>query len=206
MANLMGQLGHPRDPTRAVPLLKQAADLSDVDVPQPSYVYGMLLLGEFNHVDIPSALFLPYLSTGGATLRTEEERDEARHAEARKYIERGSYLNFAPAQYKSGWSYEYAKMGCAFDPLLSVSYYTLASEQGEVEADMALSKWFLCGAEGAFDKDEGLAYTFAERAAKKGLPSAEFAMGYYLEVGVGGRKDLNEARRWYELVSNVLSA
>ena len=28
---------------------------------------------------------------------------------------------------------------------------------------MALSKWFLCGAEGAFEKDEALALTFAEK-------------------------------------------
>jgi len=28
---------------------------------------------------------------------------------------------------------------------------------------MALSKWFLCGAEGAFEKDEALAVTFAEK-------------------------------------------
>ncbi|KAJ7735578.1 hypothetical protein B0H14DRAFT_2994729 [Mycena olivaceomarginata] len=59
---------------------------------------------------------------------------------------------------------------------------------------MALSKWFLCGAEGAFDKDESLARTFAAKAAAKGLPSGEFAMGYYNEVGIGGGLDLGEAR------------
>jgi TPR repeat protein len=68
---------------------------------------------------------------------------------------------------------------------------------------MALSKWFLCGAEGAFDKDESLAFTFAEKAARKGLPSAEFAMGYYTEVGVGGAKDIEAARKWYTRVSNT---
>ena len=51
---------------------------------------------------------------------------------------------------------------------------------------MALSKWFWCGAEGAFDKDENLAFTFAEKAARKGLPSAEFVMGYYKEAGSVG--------------------
>jgi hypothetical protein len=35
-------------------------------------------------------------------------------------------------------------------------------------------------------EDEELAYTFVEKAARKALPSAEFAMGYYTEVGVGG--------------------
>jgi len=67
---------------------------------------------------------------------------------------------------------------------------------------MALSKWFLCGAEGAFEKDESLAFTFAEKAARKGLPSAEFAMGYYKEVGVGGTKDIEAARMWYQLASD----
>jgi TPR repeat protein len=40
--------------------------------------------------------------------------------------------------------------------------------------------------------------TFAE---KKGLASAKFAMGYYAEVGVGGPKDIEAARRWYSRVS-----
>jgi hypothetical protein len=69
---------------------------------------------------------------------------------------------------------------------------------------MALSKWFLCGSEdgagGGFEKDEKLAYTFAEKAAKKGLPSAEFAMGYYKEVGVGGPRDIESAVWWYTKV------
>jgi hypothetical protein len=48
-----------------------------------------------------------------------------------------------------------------------VQWYSLASQAGEAEADMALSKWFLCGAEGAFEKDEGLARTFAGKAGGK---------------------------------------
>jgi hypothetical protein len=65
---------------------------------------------------------------------------------------------------------------------------------------MALSKWFLCGAEGCFEMDEELAFTFAEKAAKKNLPSAVFAIAYYHEVGIGGHKDLTAARQWYEKV------
>jgi TPR repeat protein len=41
---------------------------------------------------------------------------------------------------------------------------------------MGLSKWYLCGGEG-FAPNEEKAYIYAERAAKKGLPQAEFAMG-----------------------------
>ncbi|KAI0346356.1 HCP-like protein [Trametopsis cervina] len=186
MANLMGQLQLPPSAAAALPLLNRAATLATVDVPQPAYVYGLLLLEEFSHITIPPHLFAPYIPQGSSA-----------QAEARKHLERAAYLNFAPAQYKLGHSYEFATPPFPFDALLSVQYYSLASQQGETEADMALSKWFLCGSEGAFEKDEGLALTFAEKAANKGLPNAEFAMGYYAEVGVGGPKDIATARMWY---------
>ncbi|TBU41304.1 HCP-like protein [Dichomitus squalens] len=187
MAHLMGQLGFTADPQAALPLLNRAATLATIEVPQPAYVYGLLLLNEFSHVSIPPQLFQPFLPPGV----TPPE-------EARRHLERAAYLNFAPAQYKLGHAYEFATPPFPFDALLSVQYYSLASQQGEIEADMALSKWFLCGAEGAFDKDEGLAWTFAEKAARKGLPSAEFALGYYSEVGVGGPRNIDAARKWYQ--------
>jgi len=86
-----------------------------------------------------------------------------------------------PAQYKMGYLYEHAAWGMAFDPLMSVQWYSLASQGGEAEADMALSKWFLCGAEGHFGKNEDLARTFAEKCGRKGHPNGCFAMGYYFE-------------------------
>jgi len=41
---------------------------------------------------------------------------------------------------------------------------------------MGLSKWYLCGGEG-FSPNEEKAFVYADRAAKAGLPQAEFAMG-----------------------------
>jgi hypothetical protein len=41
----------------------------------------------------------------------------------------------------------------------------------------ALHKWFLWGAEESFEKDEGLAFTFARKAASKGLLNLELALG-----------------------------
>lgn len=46
------------------------------------------------------------------------------------------------AQYKLGHFYEFAREPYAYDPLLSVQYYTLASSSGEAEADM-VRVWFL---------------------------------------------------------------
>ncbi|SPC64403.1 related to SKT5 - protoplast regeneration and killer toxin resistance protein [Ustilago sp. UG-2017b] len=185
MANLLGQLDLPVNHARAIAMLRGAADKADLDTPQPSYIYGMLLAREFSHVDIPPHLLKP------------SNVQDSTEDEARRRIQRAAYLNFAPAQYKCGWLYEYAQLGCAFDPLLSVQYYSLASQGGEIEADMALSKWFLCGAEQYFEKNETLAYTFADKAARKGLPSAEFALAYYHEVGVGTERNVDFARKWY---------
>ena len=71
---------------------------------------------------------------------------------------------------------------------------------------MALSKWYLCGSEGNFEKNEALAVTFAEKAASRSLPSAEFALGYYREVGINGQKDIEQAKRWYTRVCSFLLA
>ncbi|KAG9086637.1 hypothetical protein FRC06_002996 [Ceratobasidium sp. 370] len=192
MAHLLGQLGFPSTPSLAVNLLREAADLSTVDVPQPSYVFGMLLLGEFAQVTLPPAILAQALPAPTPS------NPHPRASEARRRIERSAYLGFGPALYKIGWAYEHAKMGCTYDPLLSVQYYSAASQRGEGEADMALSKWFLCGSEGAFDKDENLAVVFAEKAANRGLASGMFAMGYYCEVGVGVKADRAEAIKWYQ--------
>ncbi|CAE6517113.1 unnamed protein product [Rhizoctonia solani] len=192
MAHLLGQLGFTANPAVAVPLLQEAADLSDVDVPQPAYVFGMLLLGEFTHVQLPPALLAQTLPAPTPA------NPHPRASEARRRIERAAFLGYGPALYKIGWAYEHAKMGCTYDPLLSVQYYSAASQRGEAEADMSLSKWFLCGSEGFFDKDENLAVVFAEKAANRRLATGMFAMGYYYEVGVGVKPDRTEAMKWYQ--------
>ena len=193
MAHLLGQLGLDVNIDAAMALLQRAAGLATVQVPQPAYAYALLLLNEFAQASIPAHHITAFTA-------------DPLH-DARKYLERAAFLHFAPAQYKLGHAYEYAQPPFPFDPLLSVQYYSLASQQGEPEADMALSKWFLCGssdtdAPGAgFDKDEALAFTFAQKAAKTGLPAAEFAMGYYAEVGVGQSKNIQNATMWYTRAS-----
>ncbi|KAJ3865389.1 HCP-like protein [Lentinula novae-zelandiae] len=210
MAHLLGQLSLPPSPSTALPLLHRAALASTIDTPQPAYVYALLLLSEFTQSQIDPGLFyklnllppsLSHLGPRGLLL------------DARTHLTNSAFLHFSPAQYKLGHAYEFATPPFEFDALLSVEWYSRASQQGETEADMALSKWFLCGSRiggpngssppstslGGFDKDEQLARIFASKAAHKGLPSAEFAMGYYCEVGIGGAIDLDEALRWYSL-------
>ncbi|KAJ7857335.1 hypothetical protein B0H14DRAFT_3448025 [Mycena olivaceomarginata] len=187
-AHLLGQLGLQPDPAAALPYLHQAAARATLQCPQPAYVFALILLGEFT-TPVAAPLLQPFLPPG-----------QTREGYARQMLERAAALHFAPAQYKLGHAYEFAvpaRCRVPVRPAAVGAVVRLASQAGEAEADMALSKWFLCGAEGAFDKDESLARTFAAKAAAKGLPSGEFAMGYYNEVGIGGGLDLGEARAWY---------
>lgn len=117
--------------------------------------------------------------------------------DARFNIEKAAYLGFAKAQAKMGSAYELCQLGCEFDPTLSLHYNALAARQGEAEAEMAISKWFLCGYEGLFEKNEDLAFKYALRAASSSLATAEFAMGYFYEIGMHVPVDLNKAREWY---------
>ena len=80
-------------------------------------------------MSIPPHLFQPFLTPG---ITPPEE--------ARRHLEHAAYLNFAPAQYKLGHAYEFATPPFPFDALLIVQYHSLASQQGEIEADMVLSK------------------------------------------------------------------
>jgi len=79
---------------------------------------------------------------------------------SRVNIEKAAYHGFAKAQVKMGASYELCQLGCDFNPALSLHYNALAARQGEPEAEMAISKWFLCGHEGVFEKNDELAFTY----------------------------------------------
>jgi len=93
------------------------------------------------------------------------------------------------------------KVGCLSLAGILSHPLTLA---GEPEADMAISKWFLCGHDGVFEKNEELAFKYAERAAAAGLATAEFALGYFYEIGMHVLADLKEAQLWYGKVREYL--
>jgi TPR repeat protein len=208
MSYLQGQLNLPQDPSIAMPLLQRAAFLSSIEVPQPAYVYALLLLQEFPHITLPQQLLQSLVPTAHPT--NPGAPPPTLMTESRKYLERSAYLGFTPALYKLGQSYEHAIPPFPYDPLMSVQYYSLASQQGDPLADLALSKWFLVGSSGntdpnapgsqgeGFEKDESLALIFAEKAASKSVAGGEFAVGYYCEVGIGRPVDLKEAKGWYE--------
>ena len=147
---LLGELKTEPDYNQALIYLKSAATKANEECPDGAYLYGIILAKEWDKAIIPDYVVAPD------------------NHEAKENIQKAANLGYVPALYKMGHCYEYANLGCQFDPILSVSYYKRAAEKGDVEADMALSKWYLCGAEGYFDQNETLASEHADWAAMKG--------------------------------------
>ena len=179
MMTLLGQQGQRQDYARGIDLIKFSANCADEDAPQGAYVYGMLLARELPQVTVPDQFLQPDINA------------------ARMYIEKAAFLGFAKAQSKIGAAYELSQLNCHFDPVLSLHYSNLAARQGDPEAEMAISKWFLCGYEEVFRKNEDMAFNYAQRAASAGLATAEFALGYFYEVGISVPVNFKEAQNWY---------
>jgi TPR repeat protein len=180
MMTLLGQHGAQQNYQKGVDLIRFSAESADENAPQGAYIYGLLLARELPNISIPDQ-FLP-----------------SDYNEAKLFLEKAAYLGFAKAQLKMGHAYELCQLGCEFDPALSLHYNALAARQGESEADMAISKWFLCGYEGVFEKNEELAFKYAKRAAQAKMATAEFAMGYFYEIGMYVPIDLRESEMWYQ--------
>lgn len=198
MMILLGQHGQRQDYQTGLDYIRLAAQTCDENAPQGAYVsgespsirkiyvltlyikvYGMLLARELPQVQIPDQYLA--LDINGARMN----------------IEKAAYHGFAKAQVKMGAAYELCQLGCDFNPALSLHYNALAARQGEPEAEMAISKWFLCGHEGVFEKNDELAFTYAQRAAQSDLPTAQFALGYFYEIGIFVPVDIKEAKSWY---------
>ncbi|KAF2498683.1 HCP-like protein [Lophium mytilinum] len=106
-------------------------------------------------------------------------------------------LGHPQAALKLGEAYEHGLLCCPKDPALSVHYYNCAAQADIPEAMMNLCAWYMVGAEPVLEKDENEAYEWAKKAAEHGLPKAEYACGYFTEMGIGCRRDALEANVWY---------
>jgi TPR repeat protein len=178
--------------------LKSLADAEQLESAAAAFYYGLVLLGELQLM-VPGQLtrpvrwtkFIEYFATIG--LENVEQ-------EARSYIEKAAYLDFAPAQVRIGKAYEFSEMGLEQDKL-SVQYYGLASAQGDPHADMALSRWFVRGIDGLFEPDAYMVYAFAAKAAHDGESAARRLVGLCRDLQITSREDQYLGAPWYGEVS-----
>jgi uncharacterized protein len=110
---------------------------------------------------------------------------------------RSADLHFAPAAAKLGAAYEYGSLGCPQDAPLSIHYYTIAAMAGDPNSMLAMCAWYMVGADPVLPRNEEEAYEWALRAAQRGLGKAQYAVGYFLENGIGCERDILESTKWY---------
>ena len=177
MIQLKGLLTQPRDPRQAVSWLKRAAERADKDNPHALHELG-LLFESANPAD--------------HILRDEKY--------AFQLFSQAADLGYKYSQFRLGSAYEYGLLGLQIDARQSIAWYTRAAAQGEHQSELALSGWYLTGAEPLLQQSDQEAYLWARKAAQSGLAKAEYAMGYFTETGIGmtgGRGEIEEAKRWY---------
>ncbi|KAK0567316.1 hypothetical protein OC844_000294 [Tilletia horrida] len=201
MILLNGLLGQPRNPREAIVWLKRAAGQADEDNPHALHELGLL----YERAPAAGMNATPAGASMSAAARAAEARAELAQAAgivqdeayARELYTQAAQLGYAPSQFKLGSAYEFGSLTCAVDPKRSIAWYTKAAQKGDGESELALSGWYLTGSEGVLKQSDSEAYLWARRAAIKGIPKAEYAVGYYSEVGIGVKPDLEEAKRWY---------
>ncbi|GAA5868392.1 hypothetical protein JCM8547_002177 [Rhodosporidiobolus lusitaniae] len=202
MILLHGLLGQQRNPKEALAWLKRAASQADEDNPHALHELGLLY-------EKPPALVSSTTASLGAKAAAQLQQQHLQAGgppptivpfdpvQAREYFTQAAQLGYPPSQFKLGACYEFGTLTCPVDPRRSIAWYTRAAERGDSGAELALSGWYLTGSEGVLKQSDSEAYLWARRAANKGLAKAEYAVGYYSEVGIGAKADLEEAKRWY---------
>lgn len=174
MILLKGLLGQPKNPREGISWLKRAAERADEENPHALHELGLLY--------------------ENATSNDIIVRDVEY---AKQLFHQAAELGYKFSQFRLGVAYEYGQLNCPVDARQSIIWYTRAAAQGEHQSELALSGWYLTGAEGILQQSDTEAYLWARKAASAGLAKAEYAMGYFTEVGIGVPSNLDDAKRWY---------
>lgn len=193
MCYLRGHLGIEIDYEQGMQHLYSASKISDPDCPQASYILGLIQLGELLQV-APPDLSLPE-DAGIAAM------------------ERAAWLGFSPALFRMGMAWQGGEKG--YDSSIALRYFHVASrhEQYQIHkkvenagqggvSEVEISKWLLCGSEGIFPPNEEYAFYFAKLASDLGNGTAQFAVGYFYEVGIFVKQDIQAALIWYGLAAS----
>ncbi|CAK4032594.1 chitin synthase regulatory factor 3-like [Lecanosticta acicola] len=179
---LKGLLGQPKNITEAVTWLKRGAERADLDNPHALHELATIYESANKNPEI----------------RNKVTPDDAY---AKNLFMQAAKLGFKASQFRLGQAYEYGDLGLPISNRDSIAWYTKAASQGEHQAELALSGWYLTGAEGILEHSDTEAYLWARKAASsEGGPQvakAMFAMGYFAENGIGCPASMDEARRWY---------
>ncbi|EPQ50070.1 HCP-like protein [Gloeophyllum trabeum ATCC 11539] len=179
IAELNGELGMSKRPREGVKWLKRSAEHATAEFPHALHELALL-----HERGVENVVFVDY-------------------EYAAELLAQAAELGYSPSAYRLGECYEYGKMGCPQDPALSIHYYNIAAQQNHRDACFALTAWYLVGSPGVLPQSDTEAFLWAKKAAEGGLAKAMYAVGYFLEVGIGTPPDLQEATMWYKKAAEL---
>ena len=179
--SLKGLLGQPRNIGEAVSWLNRSIQASN-EQPNPHALHELGLLYESTNTN--------------PEVRNKVVPDDPY---ALELFQKAAAAGHKTSQFRLGQAYEYGQMGLQIDNRASISWYSKAAAKGEHQAELALSGWYLTGAEGILEHSDMEAYLWARKAASSEPPLAKamFAMGYFTENGIGCPTSIDEAKKWY---------
>ncbi|KAL4067256.1 hypothetical protein V8B97DRAFT_2009304 [Scleroderma yunnanense] len=179
IAELNGELGLSKRPREGVKWLKRSAEHATAEFPHALHELSLLHeKGIYNVVFVDTEYAVELLA-------------------------QAAELGYAPSAYRLGEFYEYGKLGCPQDPALSIHYYNIAAQQNHRDACFALTAWYLVGSPGVLPQSDTEAFLWAKKAAEGGLAKAMYAVGYFLEVGIGTSPDPKQATEYYKQAAEL---
>lgn len=143
---LKGLLGQQRNMHEAVTWLKRGAERADRD--NPHALHELAGLHESTNTN--------------PEVRNKIPADDKY---ARDLYMQAANLGYKFSQFRLGQAYEYGNLGLQVDNRNSIAWYTKAAAQGEHEAELALSGWYLTGADNILEHSDTEAYLWARKAA-----------------------------------------
>lgn len=180
MAALKGEMHMRKDVKNAVKWLKRAAATSTREKNSAASAYELSNLYEKG---MPPVIYSDELY-------------------ALELLVQAAELDYPPAQFKLGWCFEYGELGCPTDAVQSIHWFLLAAENNEPNAQFSLAGWYLTGAEGIIEPNDGEAFHWAKKAAEQKFVKAEYAVAYFYEMGIGIEKNLENAMKWYKIAAD----
>lgn len=180
---LRGFCGQTINAREALTWLQRAASLATTQDPHALYLLAMFHLSE-EFVTSNLVLIDP---TYGLEL-----------------LHKSALLNYIPSQVKLGELYEQGSV-VEVDDVQSIYWYARAADQGNADAALALSSWYLTGSFGILPQSDQEAYLWARKAAscqtadRWTAAKAYFLVGMYVDKGIGiTETSKEEANIWFK--------
>lgn len=180
---LRGYCGQVVNTREAITWLQRAASLANSQNPHALYVLAMFQ-------------FTKEFSDDPALISDSSYALELLHESAQ--------LEYLPSQVKLGELYEIGGP-VEVDDALSIYWYSKAAEQGNADAALALSSWYLTGSSGILPQSDREAYLWARKAASSQfadrwtIAKAYFLVGIYVDKRIGiSNTSTEDAKIWFK--------